>query len=108
MTCSGLIFHFEAASLNTKATHDCKLLKFPKISHSLGLWIYSLVQQRNGILNVIQCPKDLMNFPNTSLPEKIACALKHQSDSMTLSFVRVFCYFCVYSVIFLSLKIPWT
>lgn len=94
MTCTHLIFHFEADSLNTKATRDYKLLNFPKIPYSVGLWLYSLVQQRNGLLKVIQYPKDLMNFPNSLLPDKNSSALKHQSDSMTLIFV------CVCSVIF--------
>ena len=112
MTCTSLIFYFEADSLKTKAIHGCKLLKFPKIPHSWGPWIYSLVQQRNCILNAIQCSKDLMNFPNISPPEKTACALKHQSDSVTLLCVCVcvcvFCYLFLYFVLFsfLSLKSP--
>lgn len=38
-----LIFHFEADSLNVKAICHYKLLKFPKIPHSLGFSGYSLI-----------------------------------------------------------------
>lgn len=77
-----------------KLHHDYKLLKFSEIPHSLELWAYFLVQQRDGVLNVIWYPKDLVNFAHISLPEKIAYALKHQFDSVTL-LLFVLCYFCL-------------